>query len=184
MAMGKLRKALSTNSTTWMTERTLIVAPEALSRFYFGGFSGKVGASWMTKEDREDEIDDYINYLQQIYEFFINQLSSNVRITLFGFSQGGTTQSRFALLKKPLFHHLILWAGNFAHDLDYLESLTFLAEKKIFLVIGDNDEFITEDRREEILKFLVKNRITCELIDFKGTHKIDRKVLGELVTRL
>ena len=31
-------------------ETTVIIAPEALSRFYTKGFFGKVGATWMTKE--------------------------------------------------------------------------------------------------------------------------------------
>jgi hypothetical protein len=38
------------------TENILIVAPEGLSRFYTKGFYGSIGASWMTKEDREHEI--------------------------------------------------------------------------------------------------------------------------------
>src|ERR671913_1620 len=44
----------------------LIVAPEALSRFYLDPIpkrrneaSPRVGASWMTREDRESEIADY-----------------------------------------------------------------------------------------------------------------------------
>ena len=47
----------------------LIVAPEALSRFYEGDAKSRlhkdarVGASWMTREDREAEIADYLGYL-------------------------------------------------------------------------------------------------------------------------
>ena len=40
-------------------EDTLIVAPEGLSRFYWNESKGIVGASWMTKKDRLDEIEDY-----------------------------------------------------------------------------------------------------------------------------
>ena len=40
-----------------------IVAPEGLNKFYARGFGGKPAASWMTSEDRENEIIDYINYL-------------------------------------------------------------------------------------------------------------------------
>ena len=41
--------------------KNLIVAPEALHRFYWKGFDGKVGASWMTNVERLEEIADYIN---------------------------------------------------------------------------------------------------------------------------
>ena len=36
------------------------MAPEGLSRFYLEGFSGKVGATWMTREDRLNDIDNYL----------------------------------------------------------------------------------------------------------------------------
>src|SRR5919202_1046254 len=47
----------------------LIVAPEALSRFYVESGAGTrhadvpVGATWMTREDRLSEIADYVSYL-------------------------------------------------------------------------------------------------------------------------
>jgi hypothetical protein len=44
----------------------LIVAPEALSRFYLDQGKGPPGASWMTKEDREHEIADYVRSLDQL----------------------------------------------------------------------------------------------------------------------
>ena len=37
-----------------------IVAPEGLHRYYLEGAHGRVGASWMTKEAREDDIVDYV----------------------------------------------------------------------------------------------------------------------------
>ena len=45
----------------------MVVAPEGLHRFYIEGYSGRVGASWMTKEDRESDIIDYVDYLNQLY---------------------------------------------------------------------------------------------------------------------
>src|SRR5690348_9673298 len=51
----------------------LIVAPEALNRFYLTGpTSGPanerpVGATWMTREDREHEIEDYVAYLDTLW---------------------------------------------------------------------------------------------------------------------
>ena len=48
-------------------EDILIIAPEALSRFYTRGFAGDVGASWMTREDRMHEIGDHIRYLDNLF---------------------------------------------------------------------------------------------------------------------
>ena len=40
-----------------------IIAPQGLHKFYLEGTSGRVGASWMTKENREDDIKNYLVYL-------------------------------------------------------------------------------------------------------------------------
>src|SRR5439155_5746399 len=49
-----------------------IVAPEALNRFYLIGAETApaadrpVGATWMTREDRDHEIEDYLGYLDDV----------------------------------------------------------------------------------------------------------------------
>ena len=45
---------------------TVVIAPEGLSRFYLTGNGGRVGASWMTRDDRLHEIADHINFLNQL----------------------------------------------------------------------------------------------------------------------
>ncbi len=164
--------------------QTLIVAPEGFSRFYFGGFTGDVGASWMTKEDRKEEIEDYCRFLQTLYDQFVPQLADDVQITFLGFSQGAATITRFGMLNKPLFHHLIIWASNFAHDIDYLAEKAFIAEKNVFLVIGDEDEFVTPKRLEKFKKFAKEQELEYELISFEGKHKVDRPTLYQLAERL
>ena len=67
----------------------LIVAPEGLSRSYVNHEERRVGASWMTKEDRLNEIADYVNYLDELYRHLFESLSrSSVRVHVVGFSQG------------------------------------------------------------------------------------------------
>ena len=46
----------------------MVVVSEAFSRFYLeGDVRDKVGASWMTREDRLAEIDDYVHYLDVVF---------------------------------------------------------------------------------------------------------------------
>nr|MDQ3081512.1 hypothetical protein [Gemmatimonadota bacterium] len=73
----------------------LIVAPEALSRFYVLGGSvphaidEKVGASWMTRESRDSEIEDQVTYLDRVCERVLaGRDRAKVRLVAFGFSQG------------------------------------------------------------------------------------------------
>jgi len=102
-----------------------VIAPEGLSRFYLnqleeGGFRGndKVGATWMTKENRLTDIENYITYLNEIYHKEIG--SSGKRISVLGFSQGTATASRWVMANKIHFNRLILWA----------KVKTYLSQKK------------------------------------------------------
>ncbi|MDO7610183.1 MAG: hypothetical protein MUQ68_04950, partial [Crocinitomicaceae bacterium] len=45
------------------SDSSFVVAPEGPHRFYRKGYSGRVGASWMTKEARDHDIKDNIIWL-------------------------------------------------------------------------------------------------------------------------
>src|SRR5205807_2003043 len=71
----------------------LILAPEALSRFYLDdplkqhGPTSPIGASWMTREDREHEIIDYVEYLDLVASTARSELAGrDVRVIALGFS--------------------------------------------------------------------------------------------------
>src|SRR5438477_56805 len=82
------------------------VAPEGLSRFYLteSPAERRVGASWMTREDRLHEIDDYVRYLDGVYG---NVVPRNARVTALGFSQGTATVCRWAGLGSSRIDRLI-----------------------------------------------------------------------------
>lgn len=95
----------------------LIVAPEGLHRFYREGSSGKTGASWMTSDDRLDDIGDYLVYLNQLIDSLRPALNDDCRFILLGFSQGGATAVRWAQNRPELFSKGILWGAAFPPDL-------------------------------------------------------------------
>ncbi|MEO7647026.1 MAG: phospholipase, partial [Gemmatimonadaceae bacterium] len=99
--------------------RRLIVAPEALSRFYMSGGTRphsdeeKVGASWMTREGRDAEIADQVTYLDLVRERVFDGLAGRgVRFVGFGFSQGTATVCRWAARTATPPDHLVLWGGG------------------------------------------------------------------------
>ncbi len=91
-----------------------VLAPEGLHRFYLEGSSGRVGASWMTKEDRLNDIDDHVAYLNQLLA--TAPLSMAKHRVLLGFSQGAATAVRYMCAAEHRFDRLILWAGRFPPD--------------------------------------------------------------------
>ena len=56
-------------------ENTFIIAPEGLSRFYWRDFSNNPVASWMTKTDREVDIDDNMKYLSKLYKSLFSKVN-------------------------------------------------------------------------------------------------------------
>ncbi|MEZ4758913.1 MAG: hypothetical protein R2810_03875 [Flavobacteriales bacterium] len=54
------------NKFEGLEEGLLIAAPEGLSRFYLDEQHQRVGATWMTREDREHEIGDQLSYLDAL----------------------------------------------------------------------------------------------------------------------
>src|SRR5437762_6388114 len=83
--------------------RRYLVAPEGLSRFYLSESptERRVGASWMTREDRLSEIDDYVRYLDAVYADVFGSLDrAQVTVHALGFSQGASTVSRCTPLVK------------------------------------------------------------------------------------
>jgi len=160
---------------------TLVIAPEALSKFYWGKFTGKVVASWMTSGDRLDEIADYSNYLQQIYDEYVPQLAPDVQITLLGFSQGTATVVRWALAKHPIFHNLVLWAGAFPEDIPYHEKADYWTDKKCYFMYGTQDQLMTEKRRQWSLEVIKEKKLDVSVQHFDGKHVVDKAAFAAFV---
>ncbi|NET34731.1 MAG: phospholipase [Cyanothece sp. SIO1E1] len=159
---------------------TLIVAPEGLSRFYWDGLTGKVASSWMTKADRLDEISDYAKYLNDLHQAYLQQLSGEVKTILFGFSQGCATVIRWPMEHFPTFDTLVLWGGMIPEDLDYIPHQAYWSAKKIYGIVGTQDQFITPERVEFHRNLIKTQKLEVEERTFEGGHVVDRDALLEL----
>ncbi|OEK04081.1 alpha/beta hydrolase [Roseivirga misakiensis] len=157
--------------------KTLIVAPEGLFRYYLQGFTGRVGATWMTKEDRQNDIENYLTYLSAVMQEVKTSLNPDVMVTLLGFSQGGATISRFATQTEVHFDRLVLWAGIFPPDLPPLASHRKLRDKECILVYGTEDEYLTAGRIAEQEGIAETIKIVPETLKFKGGHDINAELL-------
>lgn len=159
------------------TDNNLIIAPEGLSKFYLNGvgYDGKMGASWMTADNREDEIEDQINYLNQLYDVVVKK-HPRAKINVVGFSQGGATASRWIADGKAKCDNIILWSSAFPEDLD-LKSLP--KQSNTFVLFGDDDKYINEQQIKDYEAFLDAKVFDCKLIKFIGKHDIPKNVLLE-----
>lgn len=168
------------------TEETVVIAPEGLHHFYLEDVNSRsqtknnrVGATWMTRENRLMDIDNYLKYLNTIHA--IELQGRSIPITILGFSQGAATATRWLLQGTIDFEKLILWAGIFPPDLNFEAGQQILKEKSIYHILGEDDPFITDERKAE-MEFLCKQlAIAPVLVTFKGGHEIDIAILAKVL---
>ena len=159
-----------------------VIAPEGLNRFYKHGFSGRVGACWMTKEDRERDIENYLSYLNAVYGLEIPR-KPTFQINLLGFSQGAATASRWITQSHCHFDRLILWAGIFPPDLNLQVSRIQLSKSKVALVYGLKDPFISNEILIEQQSLAEELQASPEIHTFDGAHDIDSDTLRKIADR-
>src|SRR5438132_4340585 len=162
-----------------------LVAPEGLSRFYLSESptERRVGASWMTREDRLAEIEDYVQYLDAVYQDVFGSLDrSQVTVHALGFSQGAATVGRWTALGRAKVDRLTWWGGELPPDLDLaLETVVDrLRAARLSLVYGRADQFITPKVVRGIADRLRAHGIPYREIPFDGEHELNDGVLKQL----
>lgn len=170
-----------------------IVAPEALNHCYIDDDTGphgpesRVGATWMTREDRDAEIGDYIAYLDEVHERVSEGLDpGHTRVIALGFSQGVATASRWATLGQSRVDRLVLWAGTLPPDLDLADDRVAgrLRALRPIYVVGDADRFATDDALGTEAERLRPLGVEPEVIRFQGGHRIDADALRRVAEHI
>lgn len=167
----------------------LIVAPEALSRFYVSAESGRhggasvVGATWMTREDREAEIRDYVAYLDRLADHVRGQAEPEAVINVLGFSQGVATATRWVTAGRVSPERLVLWGDFTPPDLDLDRAQKALSSVAVDFVRGDTDRALSPKLAEEEVARLEGAGIEYRTVRYAGGHDIDQQTLVKLVSR-
>lgn len=164
----------------------LVVVPEALSRFYVEPARGgshaqaRVGATWMTREDRLAEISDYVAYLDRVHARVVEELEATPTLHLLGFSQGAATAARWAAFGAPQPSSLTLWGGLLPDDLDLAALRDRLAGAPLTFVVGDADELRSEERIAEARTRLREAGLEARFLSYVGGHHLEPDVLRSL----
>lgn len=178
---GQLAKDLADALAPVCVSGRVLVCPEALSRYYTNHREGVVGASWMTSEDREYDIMDYVSYLDALVDEVTTDAPDHMRLTVFGFSQGASTATRWIGNAQVPVDRLILWAAPHAHDLTDEEWEVLKAIPEIVLVLGTSDAIVPEARMRQAESELLERGCTVRTHAYDGGHRILESVLKEIV---
>ena len=165
----------------------LVAAPEALNRYYLnreGGRAGanaRVGATWMTREDRLAEIEDYVRYLDALLrELAGGDVSPDVRVTALGFSQGAAVVARWLVHGEARLDRVILWSGFLPPEIDPVTVGARLVAADLHIVHGNTDPMIDPGQLRAQAEMLSRASIPCRVVEFVGGHELDRATLAEL----
>jgi predicted esterase len=183
---GQLAGRFIHNFTVIDRPGRLVVAPEGLHRFYIDpppkpAAERRVGATWMTREDRENDIADYVDYLDTVASEFLAQ-APDARLRVLGFSQGSATVLRWVVRATRVPQQLILWAGEVPTDVDWSAGARKLAHARIDVVRGDRDESVPQAALERNLRAFDEVKLSYHLHSFSGGHHLDDEMLRRLAS--
>ena len=155
-----------------------IVVPEGLSRFYRRGSSGEIGASWMTREARADEVADYVAYLDALHAAQVAEVGGAAEVTVLGFSQGTATACRWAALGSVAPARVVVWGGALPPDLDVRERLERVRGREH--VVGERDAYVTQKEIDAERTRVEGLGLPFRLRTFVGGHRLDAATLRVL----
>ena len=170
----------------------LVVAPEALSRFYLDPIAvrrhqaaPRVGATWMTREARGSEISDHVAYLERLVDQLRHRLAGAApRLVVVGFSQGTATACRWLAASRHRADHLVLWGGTIPPEIDLGEWAAHLDGASLTLLTGEQDDMVPSAVIAADAERLAAAGIAHDLVRYAGGHAIDAPALRTLATRI
>ncbi|HEV2018370.1 MAG TPA: hypothetical protein VGQ98_08730 [Gemmatimonadaceae bacterium] len=185
---GQLASRFLTRFIPIERDDRLFVAPEALSRYYLTPPQGgphapntPVGATWMTSEDREREIEDYVRYLDLLYdEIFSVVPRKAVRLWVLGFSQGTATVARWVARGKVDPDRVVLWAGLLPPEFTGNDASALARRAPLTVVLGRQDDFAKPDLVAAQQSRLKELGVPHQIIRFDGGHEIVPDTLRSL----
>jgi predicted esterase len=160
---------------------TLVVAPEGLSLFYLPPGWNRVGATWMTKEKRQSEIEDYIAYLNQVHAAVMEIVPEDVMVTVLGFSQGATTAWRWVRAGGVQPRHMINWAGAFPEDSPEQASFR-LPHTDLYYVSSSEDEYVNAEAAAKMTDAMQHLGQSLRTYHFEGNHRLDEAIIQAINT--
>ena len=178
---GQLAVWFARNFNAFENADSLFVIPEGPHRFYLQGTEGRVGASWMTKEERLSDIEDQFHFLEKLAHELKPQLAADCKINVFGFSQGVATALRWIDKSALPISSLVCWAGSFPLDIDYKLQAAKFSSINFHACFGDEDEYISAENAQKLLAQMQNQGINVTPHFYAGGHKIYPELLAAVL---
>jgi len=161
-------------------EENAVIIPQAPSKYYLGDQFKHVGASWLTRIDTDQEMQNNLNYIDGVLAN--ENIAGDSRIILMGFSQGVSIATRYLKHYAQPVKALIMHSGSVPAELDQKDGELFRRmSKRCIHIAGTQDEYLTADlieREENKLELLFGKE--CELHRPDIEHIVDAQLLIDI----
>ena len=143
-----------------------LCAVQALHPFY--NKIGEVIASWMTRQDREQAIEDNIRYVENVVAEIKRDLPPQAPLVYLGFSQGAAMAYRAAASCGHACQGLIVLGGDVPPELAVQDLKGF---PPVFLGRGSSEEWYDAAKMEHDVELLRGKGIEVHPFIFQGGHE-------------
>lgn len=161
-------------------EENYIIAPQAPSKYYLKNEYKHVGASWLTKEGTQLEVENVIAYLNAVYQ--AERIPERCKLLILGFSQGVSIAARWVARERITCSSLILYAGGIPNELGP-DDFSFLETNAttVYVLVGNQDEYLHAERLEQELDKVAKLfKGRAQQIVFEGGHEMKKELIHQL----
>jgi predicted esterase len=148
---------------------------QGLHRFY-NRRTGDVVASWMTRQDRLQAIEDNQRYVATAVESLKSAEDPGIPIAFVGFSQGTAMAYRAAGGVKSSCQGVIAVGGDVPPELAEADLTDF---PPVLIGWGSEDQWYGETKLKQDLELLSGQRVLCESVQFSGGHEWTDEFRGE-----
>ena len=180
--LGHLTKYFLNHFEKLDPEKHYIIAPQAPSKYYQDKRYKYIGASWLTRENTDIEIENVLNYLDQVYTSEIQpKLNSRIKFCVMGFSQGVSVASRWISRRAISCDFFIVHSGSIPEDIDKDAFKKTMG----FLTYGKEDPLLNSSRLKQqtsLAKELFDERLN--ILPFEGKHIVNDEILAEISKKL
>jgi predicted esterase len=145
-------------------ERWIRCAVQALHPFY--PRPGRIGACWMTSQDRELRIRENVGYVNRVVDHLRQNEPAGRALVYYGFSQGTAMACRAAVLGEQEPDGVILHGGDIPPDLGDLDRMG-----RVLIARGRQDRIYKPERWRSDLARLGDANVDITRCEFDGGHE-------------
>ena len=159
------------------SEENYIIAPQAQSKYYLNSEYRHVGASWLTRENLEAEIENTLNYVEAVFQ--AENLQNVENLNIFGYSQGVSVATRFIARRKIVCKNLLMHSGRIPEEIQ-ASDFRFLKDTRFSFIYGTEDKYLKNEHlkleEKRLHQLFPKN---LQILSFDGGHEVNTDLISK-----